>query len=223
MLDNVELRYPHRASGAKAPRTLRPLPLLRFAASATGGAHLCSIQYYLRFWLSSCRTSLAVSALRIMRYCPKTISPADAEVILRLQGIFVLKIFLEFCAVECCVLYGFGTVKTVPYRALYIMCNERITCSVGRDTLIPPRRNLVGLCCACKPSVKLHKTNDLLFPRLFPNTIPKRPQFAAQCQIISVGIYDQICLVQAELAAFVQQALVHIHGNDFSQKQVVAA
>ncbi len=26
---------------------------------------------YLRFWLSICRTSLAVSALRIMRYCPK--------------------------------------------------------------------------------------------------------------------------------------------------------
>ena len=70
MLDNVGLRYPHRASGAKAPRTLRPLPLLLFAVSATGGAHLCSIQYYLRFWLSSCRTSLAVSALRIMRYCP---------------------------------------------------------------------------------------------------------------------------------------------------------
>ena len=39
--------------------------------SATGGAHLCSIQYYLRFWLGICRTSLAVSALRIMRYCPK--------------------------------------------------------------------------------------------------------------------------------------------------------
>ena len=73
MLDNVGLRYPHRASGAKAPRTLRPLPLLRFAVSATGGAHLCSIQYYLRFWPSSCRTSLAVSALRIMRYCPKSI------------------------------------------------------------------------------------------------------------------------------------------------------
>ncbi len=29
----------------------------------------CSIQYYLRFWLGICRTSLAVSALRIMRYC----------------------------------------------------------------------------------------------------------------------------------------------------------
>ena len=74
MLDNVGLRYPHRASGAKASRTLRPLPLLRFAVSATGGAHLCSIQYYLRFWLSSCRTSLAVSALRIMRYCPYSIN-----------------------------------------------------------------------------------------------------------------------------------------------------
>ncbi|MCI6445109.1 MAG: hypothetical protein MR806_02080 [Subdoligranulum sp.] len=73
MLDNVGLRYPHRASGAKASRTLRPLPLLRFAVSATGGAHLCSIQYYLRFWLNSCRTSLAVSALRIMRYCPNSI------------------------------------------------------------------------------------------------------------------------------------------------------
>ncbi|MDD7737976.1 MAG: hypothetical protein PUJ34_07870, partial [Subdoligranulum sp.] len=47
------------------------LPLLRFAVSATGGAHLCSIQYYLRFWLGICRTSLAVSALRIMRYCLK--------------------------------------------------------------------------------------------------------------------------------------------------------
>ena len=59
-------------TGAKAPRTLRPLPLLRFAVSATGGAHLCSIQYYLRFWLSICCTSLAVSALRIMRYCLNT-------------------------------------------------------------------------------------------------------------------------------------------------------
>ncbi|MFZ2924795.1 MAG: hypothetical protein WA039_06775 [Gemmiger qucibialis] len=47
--------------------------VLRFAVSATGGAHLCSIQHYLRFWLSICRTSLAVSALRIMRYCPKSI------------------------------------------------------------------------------------------------------------------------------------------------------
>ena len=55
----------HRASGAKAPRTLRPLPLLRFAVSATGGAHLCSIQYYLRLWLGICRTSLAYRHLEL--------------------------------------------------------------------------------------------------------------------------------------------------------------
>ena len=65
--------------GAKAPRTLRPLPLLRFAVSATGGAHLCSIQYYLCFWLSNCRTSLAVSALRIMRCCLNMIHPSVHE------------------------------------------------------------------------------------------------------------------------------------------------
>ena len=39
--------------------------------------------------------------------------------ILRLQGIFVLKIFLEFCVVECCVLYGFGTVKHRPLHIVY--------------------------------------------------------------------------------------------------------
>ena len=85
MLDNVGLRYPHRASGAKAPRTLRSLPLLRFAVSATGGAHLCSIQYYLRFWLSICRTSLAVSALRIMRYCPELFEHRDNRRLYRLH------------------------------------------------------------------------------------------------------------------------------------------
>jgi len=82
---SIGLRYPHRASGAKAPRTLRPLPLLRFAVSATGGAHLCSIQYYLRFWLSSCRTSLAVSALRIMRYCPELFEHRDNRRLYRLH------------------------------------------------------------------------------------------------------------------------------------------
>ena len=85
MLDNVGLRYPHRALGAKAPRTLRPLPLLQFAVSATGGAHLCSIQYYLRFWLSICRTSLAVSALRIMRYCSELFEHRDNRRLYRLH------------------------------------------------------------------------------------------------------------------------------------------
>ena len=72
------LRLKHRFGGCGTASALPKCSImsgcgtrivLRFAVSATGGAHLCSIQYYLRFWLSSCRTSLAVSALRIMRYC----------------------------------------------------------------------------------------------------------------------------------------------------------
>ena len=65
----VGLRYPHRASGAKSPSHSATAAPASVRCSATGGAHLCSIQYYLLLWLSSCRTSLAVSALRIMRYC----------------------------------------------------------------------------------------------------------------------------------------------------------
>ena len=100
MLDNVGLRYPHRASGAKAPRTLRPLPLLRFTVSATGGAHLCSIQYYLRFWLGICRTSLAVSALRIMRYClgfQNVTATARPSVCCRMSGLFQFYLFGFLC------------------------------------------------------------------------------------------------------------------------------
>ena len=75
------LRLKHRSGGCGTASALPKCSImsgcgtrivLRFAASATGGAHLCSIQYYLRFWLSSCRASLAVSALRIMRYCHKS-------------------------------------------------------------------------------------------------------------------------------------------------------
>ncbi len=44
----------------------------RFALRKTYRYFSCPhCRYYLRFWLSICRTSLAVSALRIMRYCPK--------------------------------------------------------------------------------------------------------------------------------------------------------
>ena len=55
----------------------RTIPALRLKHRSGGcgtasALPKCSIrlQYYLRFWLSICRTSLAVSALRIMRYCP---------------------------------------------------------------------------------------------------------------------------------------------------------
>ncbi|MFZ2204095.1 MAG: hypothetical protein WAV39_06720, partial [Gemmiger qucibialis] len=60
----------------------------RFAVSATGGAHLCSIQYYLRFWLGICRTSLAVSALRIMRYCPWNPQRIPAALCLKILLVF---------------------------------------------------------------------------------------------------------------------------------------
>ena len=112
MLDNVGLRYPHRASGAKAPRTLRPLPLLRFAVSATGGAHLCSIQYYLRFWPSSCRTSLAVSALRIMRYCLKEVY----DKLKRLERQPIMKSRRK---------YGFQFMTILYFLIVFCMCVSR--------------------------------------------------------------------------------------------------
>ena len=65
MLDNVGLRYPHRASVAKAPRTLRPLPLLRFAVSATGGAHLAASSIICAFGLASAAPRLPYRHLEL--------------------------------------------------------------------------------------------------------------------------------------------------------------
>ena len=48
--------------------TLR-LGLAGIALAIVIGLVCALVQYYLRFWLSICRTSLAVSALRIMLYC----------------------------------------------------------------------------------------------------------------------------------------------------------
>ena len=69
MLDNVGLRYPHRASGAKAPALcdrcpasislFPPLAALTFAASSI----ICAFG-------SICRTSLAVSALKLCGIAP---------------------------------------------------------------------------------------------------------------------------------------------------------
>ncbi|MFR4667779.1 MAG: hypothetical protein ACLT8A_13720 [Subdoligranulum sp.] len=53
MLDNVGLRYPHRASGAKGPRTLRPLPLLRFAVSATAALTFAASSIICAFGLAA--------------------------------------------------------------------------------------------------------------------------------------------------------------------------
>ena len=146
MLDNVGLRYPHRASGAKAPRTLRPLPLLRFAVSATGGAHLCSIQYYLRFRLDICRTSLAVSALRIMRYCPKYRRPARASPGLWCaDGLFVCRwtaengIFCKFFARQ--------RGQLLPRGGFYTIINKLFVCAKYREKSAAPPGNR-GLECA---------------------------------------------------------------------------
>ena len=76
-------------------RQHRTIPALRLkhrsgSCGTASALPKCSIrlQYYLRFWLGICRTSLAVSALRIMRYCPKNPS--------RLPGIFAIR--LHRCA-----------------------------------------------------------------------------------------------------------------------------
>ena len=68
-------------SGAEATYTIESLmhdgKALQSGTShnfGDGFARAFGIQYYLRFWLGICRTSLAVSALRIMRYCPYSIN-----------------------------------------------------------------------------------------------------------------------------------------------------
>ncbi len=78
MLDNVGVAVPASCFGAKAPRTLRPLPSVR--CFATGGASPLQHPVLSALLLSICRTSFAVSALRIMRYCHKKYAfAADAQ------------------------------------------------------------------------------------------------------------------------------------------------
>ena len=63
----------YMASDFRQHRTIPALRLKHRSGSCGTASALpkCSIrlQYYLRFWLGICRTSLAVSALRIVRYC----------------------------------------------------------------------------------------------------------------------------------------------------------
>ena len=72
------LSHLHTKNGAVPHKVRGTAPFLFILGNTAQfppcGAHLCSIQYYLRFWLGICRTSLAVSALRIMRYCPYSIN-----------------------------------------------------------------------------------------------------------------------------------------------------
>ena len=60
--------------------------------------------------------------------------------------------------------------------------------------------------------------------RLFlSHAVPEGAQLFAQTQILAVAVYDELGLVETELAVFVQQALVHVAGHDFGQEQVMAA
>jgi len=61
-------RIPWQGIGLRQHRTI---PALRLK-HRSGSCGTASALYYLRFWLGICRTSLAVSALRIMRYCLNT-------------------------------------------------------------------------------------------------------------------------------------------------------
>ena len=64
----------------------------------------------------------------------------------------------------------------------------------------------------------------LFSPGLFlPDTVAECSQLFAQRQILAVAVDDQFGFVEAELSALVQQALVHITGDDLRQKQIMAA
>jgi len=71
----------------------RTIPALRLK-HRSGGCGTASALPNLRFWLSSCRTSLAVSALRIMRYClreiPTGLSIAGLIIVLIALAMLVL-------------------------------------------------------------------------------------------------------------------------------------
>ena len=59
----------------------------------------------------------------------------------------------------------------------------------------------------------------LAFCGLFlPHAVTKGAQLFAKGQILAVAVHDEVCLVQAQLAFFVQQALVHIAGHHLIQE-----
>ena len=91
--------------------------------------------------------------------------------------------------------------------------------SLYQKTNQPPdaplwKRNCPGAVIGC----------TLFSPGLFlPDTVAECSQLFAQGQILAVAVDDQFGSVEAELSALVQQALVHITGDDLRQKQIMAA
>ena len=110
-----------------------------------------------------------------------------------------------------------GRVKTLPYKparkqVLYSRCSLAGKLRVGHAR---PLRDgaFVGGDVPDAPWVLF--LNDFF---LLPHAVPKAAQFSSQRQIIPVAVDDQLRLVQAQLAALVQQPLVHIHGDALGQK-----
>ena len=91
--------------------------------------------------------------------------------------------------------------------------------SLYQKTNQPPdaplwKRNCPGAVIGC----------TLFSPGLFlPDTVAECSQLFAQGQILAVAVDDQFGFVEAEFSALVQQALVHITGDDLRQKQIMAA
>ncbi|MFR4667262.1 MAG: hypothetical protein ACLT8A_10890 [Subdoligranulum sp.] len=73
MLDNVGFAVCHTSSGGQKPLALcdHRCPCFGSLFPPLAALTLRHPVLCLRFWLGICRTSLAVSALRIMRYCPR--------------------------------------------------------------------------------------------------------------------------------------------------------
>ena len=76
LLTDIRMPFITGIERARQVREIRPAMHIAFLSGYDDFEYAkqaiqLSLIHILRFWLSSCRTSLAVSALRIMRYCHK--------------------------------------------------------------------------------------------------------------------------------------------------------
>ena len=125
------------------------------------------------------------------------------------------------CLARGCWSLGTSTVTAVPAgtKSAEHGAAGGVKSSLYQKTNQPPdaplwKRNCPGAVIGC----------TLFSPGLFlPDTVAECSQLFAQGQILAVAVDDQFGFVEAELSALVQQALVHITGDDLRQKQIMAA
>ena len=109
-----------------------------------------------------------------------------------------------------------GTCRNKVSRAWCSWRSKKLFVSENKSAPDAPlwKRNCPGAVIGC----------TLFSPGLFlPDTVAECSQLFAQGQILAVAVDDQFGFVEAELSALVQQALVHITGDDLRQKQIMAA